>query len=429
MEYVKLQIGCLVIVLYLIVTYVRETYYRNIPCNRFFDALMVVVSWEVVFDGLTAWTVNHLDIVPVMFNRFAHLIFLVLVDLIIIVTAMYMFEQTVGFGKKNKKRKLLFVTPGALSIVLIVAGMSNLEYVHGVYTNYSMGWPVYVCYGSVVIHYGFVLVLLLIRHRYLPSEKKVGIFSFIGLSGVFITLQIIFPEILMTSLLATTLLLGIYMFFENPYIRKLTIYNSKMVEGFASMIESRDDNTGGHVKRTQAYVNLMLHHMRHDRKYRDVINKDYLVNVSNAAPLHDIGKIATPDVILQKPGKLTDEEYSMMKQHAACGGDMLRTIFKDLDDPEFLQIAYEVARHHHEKYNGKGYPDGLSGNEIPLHARIMAIADVFDAVSQKRCYRDAMSLDASFEIIEKGSGTDFDPVLTKIFLDAREEVEALVKDL
>ena len=133
MEYVKLQIGCLVIVLYLIVTYVRETYYRNIPCNRFFDALMVVVSWEVVFDGLTAWTVNHLDIVPVMFNRFAHLIFLVLVDLLIIVTAMYMFEQTVGFGKKNKKSKVLFVIPGALSIVLIVAGMSNLEYVHGVF--------------------------------------------------------------------------------------------------------------------------------------------------------------------------------------------------------------------------------------------------------------------------------------------------------
>lgn len=429
MEYVKLQIGCLVIVLYLIVTYVRENYYRNVPCNSLFDILMAVASWEVVFDGLTAWTVNHLDIVPETFNRVAHLIFLIFVDLMIIVTAMYMFEQTVGFSKQNKKKNLLFVIPGALSIGLIVAGMNNLEYVHGVHTNYSLGWPVYICYGSVAIHYGFILLLLIIRHRYLPQEKKVGIFSFIGISGVFLTLQLFLPEILITSLLTTVLLLGIYMYFENPFIRKLTIYNSKMVEGFASMIESRDDNTGGHVKRTQAYVNLMLHHMRHDRRYRDVINKDYLVNVSNAAPLHDIGKIATPDEILQKPGKLTEEEYTIMKQHAACGGDMVHTIFKDLDDPEFLQIAYEVARHHHEKYNGKGYPDGLSGNGIPLHARIMAIADVFDAVSQKRCYREAMSLDASFEIIEKGSGTDFDPDLAKIFLDAREEVEALVKSL
>ena len=223
------------------------------------------------------------------------------------------------------------------------------------------------------------------------------------------------------------LLLGIYMFFENPYIRMLTTYNSKTVEGFASLIESRDDNTGGHVRRTRDYVNQMMHRMRHDRRYRDVITKDYRINVSNAAPLHDIGKIATPDHILQKPGKLTEDEYAVMKQHAACGGDIIQSIFKDLDDPDFQQIAYEVARCHHEKYNGKGYPDGLCGENIPLHARVMAIADVFDAVSQKRCYRDAMPIDECFQIIEKGSGEDFDPELTEIFLNAREEVEALME--
>lgn len=427
MEYIKLQLGCLVIILYLIVTYVRETNDRRIPCNRMFDMLMVLASWEVIFDGVTAWTVNHLEIVPDAVNGMAHLLFFLFIDLMVIVTAMYMFEQTVGFDKKHRKRNLLLGLPGAVSIVLIIAGISRIEYRQGVYTNYSMGWPVYVCYGSVVIHYGFILLLLLLRHRYLPKEKKVGIFSFIGISGVFLTIQLLFPEILITSLLATILLLGIYMYFENPFIRELTIYNSRMVEGFASMIESRDDNTGGHVKRTQAYVNLMLGKMRHDRRYREIITKDYLTNVSNAAPLHDIGKIATPDEILQKPGKLTDEEYAVMKQHAACGGELIHRIFQDMEDSGFQKIAYEVARYHHEKYNGRGYPDGLSGTDIPLHARIMSIADVFDAVSQKRCYRDAMPLDECFAIIEKGSGEDFDPELAKLFLDSREEVETLMR--
>ena len=156
------------------------------------------------------------------------------------------------------------------------------------------------------------------------------------------------------------------------------------------------------------------------------MNKDYLVNVSNAAPLHDIGKIATPDYILQKPGKLTDEEFAIMKKHAACGGEIIQDTFKNLDDADFQKIAYEVARFHHEKYNGKGYPQGLSGEQIPLHARIMAVADVFDAVSQKRCYRDAMPLDQCFSIIEKGSGTDFDPQIAKIFLDSKDEVVRLM---
>ena len=154
---------------------------------------------------------------------------------------------------------------------------------------------------------------------------------------------------------------------------------------------------------------------------------DYMENVINAAPLHDIGKVSTPDSILQKPGKLTDEEFGIMKQHAAAGGDIILHSFRDLSNGEFRQIAYEVARHHHEKYNGRGYPDGLKGEEIPLHSRVMAIADVFDAVSQKRCYRDAMPIEECFSIIEKGIGTDFDPNIAGIFLDASDEVLALMK--
>ena len=387
---------------------------------------MVVTPWAVFFDGLTAWTVNHIDSVPDIVNRLAHLLFFVFMDLVIIITALYMYDQTIGLSKQNRKKNWLLLVPGVVSLVLIVAGIGQLKYLHGQTTNYSMGFSVYVCFGTLFFYYGIILYLLIARHRFLPKEKKLGTASIIIIVGTILMLQIIYPEALLTSICATILLVGIYVDFENPSIRRLTVYNDSMVEGFATMVENRDDNTGGHIRRTRAYVNLMMHKMRHDKRYEDIVNKDYLVNVSNAAPLHDVGKIATPDRILQKPGKLTDEEYAVMKEHAARGGEIILNTFKDIVYPEFQKIAYEVARFHHEKYNGKGYPDGLSGEQIPLHARVMAIADVFDAVSQKRCYREAMPIDQCFDIIAKGSGTDFDPYLTQMFLDSRAEIEQLM---
>ena len=426
MQYVKLQVGCLIIILYVIVTYVKAADRRHIPCNKLYDALMVVTPWAVFFDGLTAWTVNHIDSVPDIVNRLAHLLFFVFMDLVIIITALYMYDQTIGLSKQNRKKNWLLLVPGVVSLVLIVAGIGQLKYLHGQTTNYSMGFSVYVCFGTLFFYYGIILYLLIARHRFLPKEKKLGTASIIIIVGTILMLQIIYPEALLTSICATILLVGIYVDFENPSIRRLTVYNDSMVEGFATMVENRDDNTGGHIRRTRAYVNLMLHKMRHDKRYEGIVNKDYLVNVSNAAPLHDIGKIATPDRILQKPGKLTDEEYAVMKEHAARGGEIILNTFKDIDNPEFQKIAYEVARFHHEKYNGKGYPDGLSGEQIPLHARVMAIADVFDAVSQKRCYREAMPINQCFDIIAKGSGTDFDPYLTQMFLGSRAEIEQLM---
>ena len=426
MQYVKLQVGCLIIILYVIVTYVKAADRKHIPCNKLYDALMVVTPWAVFFDGLTAWTVNHLDSVPDIVNRLAHLLFFIFMDLVIIITALYMYDQTIGLSKQNRKKNWLLLVPGVVSLVLIVAGIGQLKYLHGQTTNYSMGFSVYVCFGTLFFYYGIILYLLIARHRFLPKEKKLGTASIIIIVGTILMLQIIYPEALLTSICATILLVGIYVDFENPSIRRLTVYNDSMVEGFATMVENRDDNTGGHIRRTRAYVNLMLHKMRHDKRYEDIVNKDYLVNVSNAAPLHDVGKIATPDCILQKPGKLTDEEYAVMKEHAARGGEIILNTFKDIDNPEFQKIAYEVARFHHEKYNGKGYPDGLSGEQIPLHARVMAIADVFDAVSQKRCYREAMPIDQCFDIIAKGFGIDFDPYLTQMFLDSRAEIEQLM---
>jgi len=155
----------------------------------------------------------------------------------------------------------------------------------------------------------------------------------------------------------------------------------------------------------------------------------FLHDVTKAAPMHDIGKIAVDDVILRKPGKFTDEEYEIMKSHAAEGAKMLVKILREVDDEEFKQIAINVAHYHHERWDGKGYPDHLSGEEIPLEARIMALADVFDALVSKRCYKEPFTYDNAFEIIGTSLGTQFDPELGSIFLGCRDELEQLYTEL
>lgn len=425
MQFIKLQLGCLLVMAYIEIAYIKMTLRSKIPCNRFFDALLIVSPWAVFFDGLTAWTVNHLDIVPSFINDGAHLLFFIFMDLTIIATTAYIYDQLLGFRHRAREILLLGI-PGLISLLLLTCGIGQLEYIQGATTRYSMGFSVYVCFFTLILYYGSMLYIVITRRRFLPREKVFSTLAFIAIPGIILIVQMRFPEVLLTSIFPTFLLLGIYVDFENPYMRKLTIQHDEMVDGFATMVESRDNNTGGHIKRTRAYVDLMLGRMRRDKRYRNILSRNYSENVSNAAPLHDIGKIATPDSILQKPGKLTAEEFDIMKRHAADGGDIILHTFHDIDNAEFRQIAYEVARFHHEKYNGRGYPDGLKGDDIPLHARIMAIADVFDAVSQKRCYRDAMPIDECFAIIENGMGTDFDPNLAKIFLDARKDVIALM---
>lgn len=198
-----------------------------------------------------------------------------------------------------------------------------------------------------------------------------------------------------------------------------------MVLGMADMVESRDNNTGGHIKRTSAIVRIFAKKLRsHCTKLG--ISKKFLKQVEKAAPMHDLGKIAIDDIILRKPGKFTEEEFAEMKRHTTEGERIVTSILKGVEDDEFVEIARNVALYHHEKWNGKGYPTGISGEEIPIEARIMALADVFDALVSKRCYKDAFSYDKAFSIIEEDLGTHFDPVLGRIFLECREE---LIKSL
>ncbi len=196
-----------------------------------------------------------------------------------------------------------------------------------------------------------------------------------------------------------------------------------MVIGMATMVESRDNSTGGHIKRTSGVVRIFSKHLNNYNIFG--LTKEFLGMTTKAAPMHDLGKIAVDDKILRKQGKFTDEEYAEMKKHSAEGAKIVTDILDGVEDEEFVRIATNIAHYHHEKWNGKGYPDGLSGTDIPIEARIMALADVFDALVSKRCYKEAFSYDDAFKIIENDLGSHFDPELGKIFLECRTDLEDL----
>lgn len=209
--------------------------------------------------------------------------------------------------------------------------------------------------------------------------------------------------------------------------RMLEIQDNTII-GMANLIENRDGDTGGHIKRTSQYVELLARAAQKAGYCRDVLTDEYIELMVKAAPMHDIGKIAVPDSILKKPGKLTPEEFESIKDHAAQGGRIVCEVLGNIEQQKYIDIAAEVAKGHHEKWNGEGYPAGLKGDDIPLCARIMAIADVFDALVSKRCYKAAMTADQAFKIIEESSGSHFDPVLAKLFLDLRPEVEKILDE-
>ncbi|RIA75747.1 HD domain-containing protein [Anaeroplasma bactoclasticum] len=189
----------------------------------------------------------------------------------------------------------------------------------------------------------------------------------------------------------------------------------------ADIIESRDLETGEHIKRTKEYVSILVNEMKKKDKYKDVLTDKVSEIIINAAPLHDIGKIAVSDLILCKKGKLTDEEFEKMKIHTVKGGEIIDNILNDLGDKEFLEVAYDIAISHHEKWNGLGYPYGLKEENIPLSGRIMAIADVYDALTSERCYKKAMPPLEAVDIILKDSGTHFDPSIVEVFNNVKDK--------
>lgn len=198
---------------------------------------------------------------------------------------------------------------------------------------------------------------------------------------------------------------------------------SQIIMVLANMIDTRDEVTGIHVHRVSAIVETLVRRMRDERMHPEFLDDRYVTSITLAAPLHDIGKIKIPDSVLKKQGDLTEEEFELMKTHTIEGAKILEECAKQIDDNYYLLLGKDMAAYHHEWWNGKGYPYGLKGIKIPFCARVLAVADVFDALVSKRSYKQQMSFDQAFEIIKKGSGGHFDPEIVNVFLSVRPEIE------
>ncbi|MBQ7670597.1 MAG: HD domain-containing protein [Clostridia bacterium] len=195
---------------------------------------------------------------------------------------------------------------------------------------------------------------------------------------------------------------------------KIKRFQGEVITSLAMVVESRDHNTGEHISRTVDYVRGITRAMRHDARYLSLRN-DFLDLVVQAAPMHDVGKVRISDIILNKPAKLTEEEYAEMKKHTVYGAELIKGTMKNIEEEDFFDVAHNVALYHHERYDGKGYPYGLAGEDIPIEARIMAIADVYDALVSDRVYKKAIPKNEAIKIIKEGAGTQFDSHLVDLF--------------
>lgn len=222
---------------------------------------------------------------------------------------------------------------------------------------------------------------------------------------------------------SAVILILIYESNYREYYYKQNLHLQKsLITTMADLVENRDQNTGGHIQRTAKYVEIIAKKLAEEHQFEDILTPGYMEDMIVAAPLHDVGKIHIPDAILNKPGKLDNDEFMVMKSHAAAGAEIIDRTIESTGDISYLKIAKEMAEYHHERVDGKGYPHGIGGEVIPLCAKILAVADVFDALVSKRCYKDAMPLDKAFSIIEEEAGNHFDQIVAKAFLDSRDEI-------
>lgn len=255
-----------------------------------------------------------------------------------------------------------------------------------------------------------LIVLLVAGSLSLFSTTRIYLSPYLSL----INLGVVFAAVTLSKYYASEKRLAMVM-------KAISRANQSIIESMAAVAEMRDPETGGHIVRTQNYVRVLARHLQGKKHFRKKISDEYIEYLAAAAPLHDIGKVGISDLILLKPDKLTAEEFGTMKTHTTVGGELVEQAARRVGASPYLKIASAIAMSHHEKWDGSGYPQGLKGDDIPLSARIMAVADVFDALSQKRVYKAAMSYEQTISIITGDSGTHFDPLVIEGFQEIIQE--------
>lgn len=275
------------------------------------------------------------------------------------------------------------------------------------------------------------------RRRLKPSEEIIiWLFAFWQLYNGFlmiwlgVNIDIFSISYCMTSFVCTiaVILLVLDSNYRTYYHKQNMDLQKSLITTMADMVENRDENTGGHIQRTAKYVEIIAKKLRSQNKFTKILTDKYIEDMVIAAPLHDVGKIHIPDAVLNKPAKLDDAEFNTMKTHAQAGAVIINKVEASVGELQYLVLAKQMAEFHHERIDGKGYPHGLTGSEIPLCAKILAVADVFDALISKRCYKPAMPIEQAFAIIREETGTHFDVDVANAFLDSKDEIERYLSE-
>ncbi|MBO6279998.1 MAG: amino acid permease [Bacilli bacterium] len=354
-----------------------------------------------------------------------------------IIVYIYISAITFIAAKRDNTRKLEGTIFGILGLTLGIVFAGSVIYNDFANSDYLARESVliFIIWSLIgLIYYAFLLK---------KDNKRLFGHSMVALFGLFILIIYSVGSWIMKlvgtegadkqeaviGIIASTVILiiaQIVFFFVFSIVKKREVnLQDKLVLGMATMVEGRDNSTGGHIKRTSNVVRFLVEEMMKDPSID--LSPSFYQCLIKAAPMHDLGKITIDDAILRKPGKFTKEEYDVMKTHSPEGAKILNQILSGVTDKNLETIAINVAHYHHERWDGKGYPDGLVGDNIPLEARIMAIADVYDALVSKRVYKDEFTFDEAYRIIIENMGKQFDPGLEKYFARARERIEEYYK--
>ena len=268
----------------------------------------------------------------------------------------------------------------------------------------------------------FIVMLLFIVGLWLATQQaffRMGLFVGTAFPIAAVVCNYMFLTVLKYRLEEKKMLSG---------MRELLLTQDITIESMANLAEYRDQETGGHIKRTRMYVRLLAEHIKQHDKYKHFLSNENIDMLYKSAPLHDIGKVAIPDNILLKPSRLTEEEFEVMKTHTTIGHDVIESSIRKLGKNSFLTIAAEMALSHQEKWDGSGFPQGLKGDAIPISGRLMALADVYDALISKRVYKSPSTHAVAVDIIKKGRGTHFDPDMVDAFLEIHEQFRNIARE-
>ena len=428
---IEFQIAGLLIAIGIFSTYFfsKANALRSSLTYKIFFIHLCTLIVNLMFDIVSVITISERENLPPLLVTFFAKGYII--SMLVWITLTLFFVFAVVYGRVRTKRGLFlcncaFRVLGAacIAMCIVVLCFPVLYEGHG-RLIYSYGIPSICTYIYSAVCVAITFAFLLFFSRQMSKYEILPIMGFVCMEGIVALVQSLNPYLLILGIGSA---LTEFLMFRSLEIISSNDFQQEIIHSFSDLIEGRDESTGGHVKRTRAYVRLILEEIQKQKKFARLITRDYIETVVESATIHDIGKITIPDSILQKQGRLTAEEYDIMKTHTTNGAELVKDSLNKIGTPEWTRVAYDMAYSHHERWDGTGYPRGLKKDEIPLAAQVMAISDVFDAISQDRCYRKKMSLDESFSIIQEGTGTHFNPEIVNAFLKARDKVVLVYKN-